>query len=135
MTGSWIDYDPSSPGCQHLSNATHPNVPPGFMMYPARDGSHHVLVAPTAAARVDLDLHSPSNIVATATPALPPGVLNTFCGLTPSGQFMLKRFHDPTVIPAYVEISLIQMSTGWETPWITFPPMPFFSSAAVAAWR
>jgi hypothetical protein len=132
---AWIDHDPVAPGYQAFAVTAYPALPGLFGLLPTRDGSALVLPASNGVRRVDLDLASPSSITVVTTAAPPAGFFMQYSTLTPEGQFLLRNPSSGFSPPVPVPLSLVEISTGSVTPWVTFPPSPNSPSTAVAAWR
>ena len=127
---------PVTPGYQPLSSSTHPWLSQAFGSLATRDGSALVVVGGTSIIRVELDLSSPSNLVRTTTTVAPPSAfLGSYDGLTPSGRFLVRHEFSLLSLPVAGTYSLVEVSTGAVTPWITVPNTPAFSQAPVAVWR
>jgi hypothetical protein len=139
IAGTWVDYDPVTPGYQPLSPDTHPALLGTSTFFAARDGSAFVTTSNLgspgayAVARVELDLDSPADVTLTTTS--PPAVLNLsyYVGLTPSGSFLL-RWQDPffSIQPV---LELVHIATGVATPFFDITPPSPYLVAPVAAWR
>ena len=135
VAGAWIDHNPVAAGVQPLSVATHSSLPPKFIEFPSADGSSLVLGDVGGAVRIDLDLSTPSNIVASVTAAAPLAAFaDSWIGLTPSGRNLIRRRFNFGGGPDPLVLWRVNLDTGVESPLAIFQEGSF-ASYTHTAWR
>jgi hypothetical protein len=140
VAGIWLDHSAGAAGYQALSIATHPSIPMTFAFHPTRDGSNAILTGHGGsgnAARLDFDLHSPIGVTTatTSAPNPPSGFITySYLGLTPSGRFLLRQEINMFSPQAGI-LSLVEVSSGGQTPLVNIPGPPSGGQQPLAVWR